>query len=180
MKDHKDSFPNNPKCRLINPSKSELGKVSKGILSKIIHVVREKTKFNHWKNSDSVIKWFTNLEEKQRSSFIQFDIKEFYPSIRKDLLIQALNFASKYIKITAEERQIILQCRNSILFNEDKPWIKKGNSQFDVTMGSLDGAEICELVGLYLLSQLSDLGITVGLYRDDGLCAVKLSPRQTE
>ena len=44
----------------------------------------------------------------------------------------------------------------------------------------LDGAEICEIVGLYLLSLLSDLGIEVGLYRDDGLCTCKLSPRQTE
>ena len=33
-------------------------------------------------------------------------------------------------------------------------WIKKGdNPYFDVTMGSYDGAEICELVGLYLLYQ---------------------------
>ena len=37
---------------------------------------------------------------------------EMYPSIRKDLLIKALKFASKYIKITAEERKIILRCRN--------------------------------------------------------------------
>ncbi|GFO31814.1 DNA polymerase [Plakobranchus ocellatus] len=40
---------------------------------------------------------------------------------------------------------------------------------FDVTMGSFDGAETCELVGLYLLSQLKNLYINVGLYRDDGL-----------
>ncbi|GFR76509.1 hypothetical protein ElyMa_005802200 [Elysia marginata] len=35
-------------------------------------------------------------------------------------------------------------------------------------MGSFDGAETCELVGLYLLSQLQYLDIKVGLYRDDG------------
>ena len=35
LKDHKDSFRNNPKCRLINPSKSEIGKISKKILSKV-------------------------------------------------------------------------------------------------------------------------------------------------
>ena len=41
-------------------------------------------------------------------------------------------------------------------------------------MGSYDGAEICELVGLYLLNRLStviDKG-NVGLYRDDGLAAI--------
>ena len=42
---------------------------------------------------------------------------------------------------------------------------------FDVTMGSNDGAEICELVGLYILKQLKVKfqGADVGLYRDDGL-----------
>ena len=41
-------------------------------------------------------------------------------------------------------------------------------------MGSFDGAEICEIVGLYLLSRLSNLlgKENVGLYRDDGLAAI--------
>ena len=45
---------------------------------------------------------------------------------------------------------------------------------FDVTMGSYDGAELCELVGLYLLNQLSTVidKSSVGLYRDDGLAAI--------
>ena len=47
-------------------------------------------------------------------------------------------------------------------------------------MGSWDGAEVCELVGLYLLSQLSDLQLTLGLYRDDGLAVTALKPRQAE
>ena len=45
-------------------------------------------------------------------------------------------------------------------------------------MGSYDGAEICELVGLYILSFLGKVyGIqNVGLYRDDGLaCLHKIS-----
>ena len=44
---------------------------------------------------------------------------------------------------------------------------------FDVTMGSYDGAELCELVGLYLLNQLSTVidKSSVGLFRDDGLAA---------
>ena len=41
-------------------------------------------------------------------------------------------------------------------------------------MGSFDGAEICEIVGLYLLNKLSDLlgKENVGLYRNDGLAAI--------
>ena len=52
---------------------------------------------------------------------------------------------------------------------------KGGNELFDVTMGSFYGAEVCELVGLYLLDKLSKLlgKNNVGLYRDDGLAAVK-------
>jgi hypothetical protein len=38
-------------------------------------------------------------------------------------------------------------------------------------MGSYDGAEICELVGLFILKEISDKfgKENVGLYRDDGL-----------
>ena len=32
---------------------------------------------------------------------------------------------------------------------------KKTESYFDVTMGSYDGAEICELVGIYILTRLA-------------------------
>ncbi len=42
------------------------------------------------------------------------------------------------------------------------------------------GAETCELVGSFLLSQLQHLDINVGLYRDDGLASINATPRQTE
>ena len=47
-------------------------------------------------------------------------------------------------------------------------------------MGSFDGAETCELVGSFLLSQLQHLNINVGLYRDDGLAITSATPRDTE
>ena len=54
---------------------------------------------------------------------------------------------------------------------------KRNNQQslFDVTMESYDGAEVCELVGLFLLNKLA-IGFgkdNVGLYRDDGLLILK-------
>ena len=180
MKDHKDNFMNNPKCRLINPTKSELGKVSKQILTKIVTALRMKTKMNSWKNTHSVIEWFEKLENKKNLVFIQFDIVEFYPSISEELLKKALEYAKGYIKITAQDIKIILQTKKAFLFNSDQPWIKKGNKTFDVTMGSYDGAEVCDLVGLYLLSQLGNLDLLIGLYRDDGLAVSNLGPRQTE
>ena len=45
---------------------------------------------------------------------------------------------------------------------------------FDVIMGSFDRAEVCELVGLFLLYRMKHLfGCNcVGLYRDDGLAVL--------
>ena len=45
---------------------------------------------------------------------------------------------------------------------------------FDVRMGSLDGAEVCEIVGLYLLDKVSVLlsKDNAGLYRHDELGVV--------
>ena len=42
-------------------------------------------------------------------------------------------------------------------------------------MGAFDGAEICELVGTYLLSILAEKypKEDIGLYRDDGLAVFK-------
>ena len=46
---------------------------------------------------------------------------------------------------------------------------------FDVAMGCYDGAEVCELVGLYILHTLSSKFPEgdIGLYRDDGLAVFK-------
>ena len=141
LKDHKDSFHNNPKCRLINPAKTDMGKVSKQILTKIIASVRNKTNLEQWINSDSVIEWFLKLERKDKLVFIQFDICEYYPSISEELLRKALDFAGKFIKISKDEKKAIYQARKTILFGDGKPW-KKKTGDFDVLMGSWDGAEI--------------------------------------
>ena len=42
-------------------------------------------------------------------------------------------------------------------------------------MGGYDSAELCDLVGLYLLSKINTLDMEVGLYRDDGLAVVDLN-----
>ena len=55
LKDHKENFHNTPKCRLINPTKSEIGKISKQILENINTHTRTATKLNQWKNTNEVI-----------------------------------------------------------------------------------------------------------------------------
>ena len=180
LKDHKPNFANKPTCRLINPTKSEIGKVSKKILDRINSTIAKKHNLHQWKNTAAVIDWFKSIKNKQRLSFICFDIEEFYPSISQDLLIKALDFASDYDNITTDERNIIIHAKSSILIHHHQPWQKKGNTTFDVTMGSYYGAETCQLVGNFLLSQLQDLNINVGLYRDDGLAITDATPRDTE
>ena len=86
FKDHKDNFKNNPKCRLINPAKSQVGKISKIILENINNAVRNKTKLLQWRNTGEVIKWYEDNKDHGNCKFTQFDICEFYPSTRESLL----------------------------------------------------------------------------------------------
>jgi hypothetical protein len=182
LKDHKPNFSNQPTCRLINPSKSEIGIISKSILERINGKIVAATKSNQWKNTASVINWYMNIPNKSKHAFICFDIIEFYPSISEELLKKALKFASKFDTITDQEENIIIQTKKSLTFYENTPWCKKDTrSLFDVTMGSFDGAETCELVGSYLLSELPpQYRNQIGLYRDDGLAVFDAGPRKIE
>ena len=175
LKDHKENFRQNPKCRLINPAKSEMGLVSKTILEKVIHRISESTNLNQWRNTTTVIDWFKRIPDKKKCKFIKFDIVDFYPSINEDLLGKALTFASNIQPICNDELKIIKHARKSLLFKHGETWEKKDtNNYFDITMGSFDGAEVCETVGLYLLNKISTLinKENVGLYRDDGLAVI--------
>ena len=50
IKDHKEHFPSKISCTLINPSKSDIGKIRKTILDKIITKIVSLTNVNQWKN----------------------------------------------------------------------------------------------------------------------------------
>ena len=63
--DHKENFENNPKFRLINPAKSDSGKISKLILDKINTHLRSILNVNQWKYTQNVIEWFGNIKEKR-------------------------------------------------------------------------------------------------------------------
>ena len=90
LKDHKPNFSNKPTCRLLNPTKPEIGKVSKQLLASIVKTVKEKSKLNQWKNTDAVLIWFSKIQNKNRASFLVFDICDFYPSISPELLRKSI------------------------------------------------------------------------------------------
>ena len=181
LKDHKENFQNSTACRLINPAKSELGKISKVILEKIVKQLTEKTSVKLWRSTQSVLDWFDDLDDKRNATFINFDIVDYYPSITEKLLNEALDFAAKYVKISQLDRDTIIHAKKTLLFSDANVWSKK-TGIFDVTMGSYDGAEACELVACYLLYQLNEqLGhLSLGLYRDDGLAVSYQRPQQVE
>jgi hypothetical protein len=57
--------------------------------------LRQKLNSNQWRNTQQVILWFGNINDKDRHSFISFDIVDFYPSISEKLLNEALAWASE-------------------------------------------------------------------------------------
>ena len=152
MKYHKDNFQSSLPCHLINPAKSELGKISKSILENINQHLLKLLYVNQWKNSTSVIEWFKNIEDKKNCTFIKYDIREFYPSITETIFDKALLFAKQHHDISNDNTRLIKRCRKSLKFSNNEAWEKKQTeSCFDVTMGSFHGAEVCELVGIYIL-----------------------------
>ena len=125
MKDHKPDFANNPPCRLINPSKSEIGIISKEILDDINTKLTQTTKANLWRSTSDAIEWFKTIPEKNKHAFITFDVCDFYPSISEELLVKALDYATGLKNIAQQDRDIIIQAKRSLLYHQNTPWIKK-------------------------------------------------------
>ena len=92
---------------MINPSKSSVRKISKVILDKINNCIQKQTSANQWKDVSSVIEWFVNIKEKERSSFMVFDIERFYPSITERLFTNALRFAKQITQISDYDMSLI-------------------------------------------------------------------------
>ena len=66
-------------------------------------------------------------------------------------------------------KNFLMDCEGNILENISNP-------DFDVSMGSMDGAEIAELIGIYMISKLmmKFKKALFDIYRDDGLMVVKV------
>ena len=64
IKDHKEGFPHTLSFRLINPSKSDMGKISKSLLDSINENILKQTNVNQWRNTPQGITWFKNIKSK--------------------------------------------------------------------------------------------------------------------
>ena len=108
--------------------------------------------------SSEVTKWFKNILNKKEYTFTNFDIQEFCPSITEDLSKKAILFAQNSVSILPKSIDVVFHSRKSLLYHYDNPWVEKDTSvEFDVTMGSYDSDEVCEIVGLFMLDMLSKL-----------------------
>ena len=124
--------------------------------SRNVSCIRSQTNVNQWRNTHSVIDWFCAIKGKSQCTFLIFDIADFYPSISEALLTLSLDYAKQFTTVSDEDEEIILHSRKTLLFNDNEPWVKAGDCpMFDVAMGSYDGAEVCELVGLYIPHKLT-------------------------
>ena len=84
--------------------------------------------------SFEAIEWFRNMNCQSRTTFIHFNIIEFYSFISKDLLLKGLNHVKYFIDISKEPIEIIFIRRKSIL-TDKSTWnhsINKGNFAYGV------------------------------------------------
>ena len=135
-----------------------------------------KTKLNQWQSNRETKAWFKGLRNSKKLSFVVFDIKSFYPSITPELLEEAIRWAEKFTTITEQDKQLFRESRRALLHHGESYWTKIKNPEFDVPQGAYDGAECCEICGLFLLDKVisANIGLTkenCGIYRDDGLAA---------
>ena len=78
--------------------------------------------------------------------------------------------------MSEQDIKIIMHAKESPLFDENNPWTKKDTKgTLDVTIWNYDGAEVCELVGAYILNTLAKKydKAQIGIYWDDGLAILK-------
>ena len=131
IKHHKEGFPDKISYRRINPSKTDIGKISKQILDRVSNTILVKNKVNQWKNTYSILEWYHNIKPKDQCSFVVFDIESFYLSIQQNN--EAISFAKLYHDFTSDELEIIMHSRKTLLFWQDSAWVKKEDDEdFDI------------------------------------------------
>ena len=83
-------------------------------------------------------------------------IEAYYPNIKEKVVRNAIAyFREQGINITSMEENIILKAKVQLATSMGKSCVKK-DGDFDNSMGSKDGYEICEFIGLYLLAKIKE------------------------
>ena len=158
LEDHKTNFKNNPKERLITPAKNLENQIKP----------RDSLRINQWNDVSEVTERLLKITDKSRYKFASSSISE-------KLLANALNFVKEITDISREGIQIMYRARKLFLFGNEKLWIKRGGNRFYVPIVPYNGAEVCKLLGIFMLNKISEKHNVndLGLYRDHGLAVFK-------
>ena len=74
----------NRQGRLTWKKKTQLGLLSKSIIQNIVIKISDNSKYMQWKNSVDIIRWLKNIKYGKNTTFILFNIIDFYPSINQE------------------------------------------------------------------------------------------------
>ena len=83
--------------------------MSKSLLHTINENILIQTNVNQWKNTSQLISWFKNIKSKKASSFVNFDVENFYPSISIDIFTDAISYIKTITNIDDDQLSIIMQ-----------------------------------------------------------------------
>ena len=92
------------------------------------------------------------------------------------MLHEPIQFAKGHVPITRKKNvEVMFHARKTVLYNDGEPWVKKEGASFDVTMGAYDGADVCEVICIYMLYLIGKKYNSkyIGVYREDGLAVFK-------
>ena len=160
----------------MNPSKTQMGKISKVILQDICVTLRIVLNNNQWHSTEDCIKWFKDYDKNVKCSFIKYDIKDFYPSITEKTVDVALNLTKEHMSIPEDKINIIKHCHKSLLFHNDEEKVATLTHQWVLLM-----EQKSELIGCLLLHSLNNIidPSNHSFYQDDGLIIVdNCTPRK--
>ena len=101
------------------------GKLSKVVPDKINDDIQKETFANQWKDTSPAIEWFVNIEEKERSSLMVFDIESFYSSVTESIFKNAIEFAKQLTEISDYDMSLINQAQKTLLFDKRYTELKK-------------------------------------------------------
>ena len=111
------------------------------------HKIDHRDTISQINNDNDSTEQFMNSKNKSKTTFIQFDIIEFYPSITKKIQLIVLTMQKKCWN-NRWTMPNTLAWRKTILRNNESTWVKTDFNNFDVSMGRYDSAQILLYIDL--------------------------------
>ena len=96
-----------------------MDKTSKFILQDICATLRIAFNINQWRSSEDCIKGFNKLDKNDKCSFIEYDIKEFYPWNREKTVNETFKLNEEFSRIPKDKMNIIKHCHKSLLYHNE-------------------------------------------------------------